>query len=167
MWKYQNTDELYHYGVLGMKWGIHRARKALGSSSATADKKKKAVASLNKHKTKINNKLNDLQDERKYLDKRRSKDIQKNEFKENKYRTKANKLRRKKYGIFTSASKAEELEFRATKLDLKADKLKSKITNTKLQIQKNEEMQKIFNTGLNEVNNLLVRQGRSYLRNLN
>lgn len=42
MWKYQNTDELYHYGVLGMKWGIHRARKALGSSSAIADKKKKS-----------------------------------------------------------------------------------------------------------------------------
>lgn len=35
MWKYQSTDDLFHYGVIGMKWG---KRKASGFS------KKQSVA---------------------------------------------------------------------------------------------------------------------------
>lgn len=44
MWEYnqtQSSDELYHYGVLGMKWGVHKLRSKLGPSSSELNRRAK------------------------------------------------------------------------------------------------------------------------------
>lgn len=52
----ENQNELMHYGVLGMKWGVKRGTRQL-SKATTPKQKQKSVATLEKHKGKAIKKL--------------------------------------------------------------------------------------------------------------
>ena len=58
MWQYQNTDELYHHGVLGMRWG-HRKIRTSSSSNKNSKIKKGSSAAIDKYfeETKKNTKI--------------------------------------------------------------------------------------------------------------
>lgn len=112
-----NDDELMHYGVLGMKWGVHRGHVAQAYDKATTKRTKleSKVAKTKNAYEKATIKANTGVPQ-KYL----------------KLQSKADHLQskadEKKYGLFTSASKAAKLQDKADRMQYKANKYKSQYT---------------------------------------
>lgn len=67
MWQYKHTDELYHHGVKGMKWGVrrtmraksvyaHQAQKQIDINKRVADVAEKYIQSgRNSHNRQLTN----------------------------------------------------------------------------------------------------------------
>lgn len=55
MWKYNYTNELYHHGVKGMKWGVIRDKLKEGGSSATKTANKIDTSKPKKVRLDLNN----------------------------------------------------------------------------------------------------------------
>ena len=166
MWEYESyaypNDELYHYGVKGMKLGIRRARKKLASAS-TSEQKNKAISSLNKHRDKSSTKIDNLNKKtekmEKHLKKQQSVD---NDTKAMETRAKAAKLRDKAYNGYMLPGRRNRLHKKAARLDAKADRYFTNIEAIEAKIRKNQDLTKMFEMGINEIDQELIKKGRRY-----
>lgn len=158
------SDELAHYGVKGMKWGVRRAMKELHDSNREGRKggHNHAVAVLDTHRKKINKKLGTLDKKSAKLEDKRHKQLTKSEPKIAKLERKSAKLKLKAGKAFYTSTASKRLH-KSAKLDLKVAKLKQSAAKTQAKIEKNKRLKEIYNKSLNEINNELVSKGRGFI----
>ena len=158
------NNELYHYGVRGMKWGVRRAMKELHESNSTGRKggHNHAVAVLSSHRDKINKKLTSLDKQSARLEAKRYKQATKNAPKIAKLEKKSSKYKLKAGKSFYTSTSNKRLH-KSAKLDLKASKLKQAAAKTQAKIEKNERLKSIYKKGLSEINHELITKGQDFL----
>ena len=161
-----NNEELMHYGVRGMKWGVHKAVNELNSSRRDGGIDRgmynHAVAVLSSHRTKINKKLSKLESKRTKLDNKVYEQETKSSPKIAKMHNKAMKLRVKADRTVNS-EKRDNLRAKANKLEYKVSKIQSQAAKTRAKIAKNERLQQEFKKGLSTINKETVDKGREFL----
>lgn len=154
-------EELVHYGVKGMRWGIRRGRKKLSSASTKAERAK-AVESLKKVKAKSEKKIGKLDREiekkQQYLSKNRDRLIDKANRADYKYTYHQSKV----YGWRGGVDRTRQT--RANLWNAKAQKYRGQIKYAEDLIAKNERLKSEFNKGINEIDSLIKERGKKYIK---
>ena len=146
------SDELCHYGIRGMRWGIRRYQNADGTLTEAGRKR-----------------VSKLRDSNSRLTGRRDKLTKRMEFQTRKYANsiskanqKAAELRVKEYGLFTTKARADKLEYKASKLEARAAQKAMKIDRTKARIAKIDALVSKNNRKISELNSAEISKGKDY-----
>lgn len=146
------SDELCHYGIRGMRWGIRRYQNPDGTLTEAGRKR-----------------VLKLRDSNSRLTGRRDKLTKRMEFQTRKYANsiskanqKAAELRVKEYGLFTTKARADKLEYKASKLEARAAQKAMKIDRTKARIAKIDALVSKNNRKISELNSAEISKGKDY-----
>lgn len=155
-----SDEDLLHYGVPGMKWGIRKARKTLSSKSSTAADKKLALDSLEKHRVKASEKVAKLESKRPKLESKVNIKVASKQTEASNLANKAARHERKAYGILATKESKERHLNKAGKLQAKADTINADISKAKSRLAENDAKTNLFKKGIKEIDELLVSNGR-------
>ena len=172
------SDELQHYGIKGMRWGVRRASKKLAKASTT-EERDKAMATLEKHRNKAVKKVQRLERRQDKLDKNLAKSTKQDMNKAAKLSEKAAKFEQKYSKNMVKAnrrillggdkrrvkliSKAQLAKFKAEGLNAKATSCTANYENAKAKVESNDRLMQAFKVGIRDIDGALANKGRRYL----
>lgn len=170
-------DELYHYGVKGMKWGVRRSPERMA----------RTVRRLERRNKNLTRTMNNYKFESEYNRRESIKlEASQSKYKDKLARAKANKakydakLYKKSRSHFASEDSIARAAADAARAQYKVDKIQRKITfnkyavaseefalkaqETKERIEHNERAIRTFNTTIKALDEGTVKQGRIFMQ---
>ena len=149
-----------------MKWGVRRGKAQLAKARATGDRKyhDRGVATLNKHKGKIDKKVTSLDGSISRLQSKRNRQIQTDDIKAARLSRQAANLNRRATGILVSPKRADEFMRKATLKSIKADSIKARSAETQALIDNCKTKKSIFEKGASEIDRILMDSGKDFVK---